>query len=73
MPTDLYYGSVGQFNFVRLIQQVKVIENRQQLSPVAAAGDGGSECDTCGVERGRGRGDNCQHRVLIRGGRGLTI
>ena len=48
MTVDLqYYGSLWQFNFVRLIQQVKVIENRKQLSPVAVAaaglaGDGGS-------------------------------
>ena len=40
MPADLYHGSVGQFNFVRLIQQVKVIENRKQLSQVHRGGAG---------------------------------
>ena len=40
MPADLYYRSLGQFNFVRLIQQVKVIENRKQLSQVHRGGAG---------------------------------
>ena len=62
MPADLYYGSVGQFNFVRLIQQVKVIENRKQLSQVhwggaGLAGDGESSRVSppvdCGERRGR--------------------